>query len=110
MWFRRYLDLATKGMTNQIKEDIWVFSGARKQFPGGVFTKKEIAELWVTKNRLTGTLTRYPVDVGVYEWAIEMGMFRPRKPHESEAEFIGNFSHAGMEHYHYEDGECQNVG
>jgi len=72
-----------------------------------VFTTREIADGWIAKNRLTGTLTRYPVDVGAYEWAIDKGMFRPRKPHESEPEFIGDFSDAAMEHYHYEDGERQ---
>lgn len=86
---------------------IWVFTVAKRHFPGGIFTGREIADAWIAKNRLTGTLTRYPVDVGAYEWAINKGMFRPLKPHESEPEFIGGFSDAGMEHYHYEDGERQ---
>jgi hypothetical protein len=94
-------------MSDQIHKYVWVFSGSKRHFPGGVFTTREIADVWVAKNRLTGTLTRYPADVGAYEWAIGNGMFRPRKRHESEAEFIGGFSDAGMEHYHYEDGERQ---
>jgi hypothetical protein len=94
-------------MTDQATATIWVFSGAKKHFPGGIFTSRPNAESWITKNRLTGTLTLYPVDVGAYEWAIDKGIFRPKKPHESEAEFIGGFSSAGMEHYHYEDGERQ---
>ena len=63
-----------------------------------------MAESWIQKNRLTGTLTLYPVDVGAYEWAIDNGLFRPNKAHESTSEFIGGFSDARMEHYHYEDG------
>lgn len=85
---------------------VWVFSGANRRFPGGVFTDRKLAERWIRKHRLNGTLTLYPVDVGAYEWAIETGIFRPRKEHESKAEFIGGFSDAGQDHYHYEDGEC----
>ena len=84
---------------------VWVFNGAPyKRYPGGIFTTKEIAEQWIRKHRPTGVLTLYPVDVGTYDWALESGLFRPRKPHESTAEFIGGFTDAGMEHYHYEDG------
>ena len=83
----------------------WVFNGAPyKRFPGGVFTNKALAEQWIKRHRLTGVLTLYPVDVGAYDWALESGLFSPRKPHESEPEFIGGFS-GGMEHYHYEDGD-----
>ena len=89
-------------------DGVWIFCGAQKHFPGGVFTQRGLAESWISKHRLSGTLTLYPLDVGAYEWAIEKGMFRPRKPHQSEPEFIGGFSDAGMEHYHYEDGKRQN--
>ena len=92
-------------MTDPSENFVWVFSGAKRHFPGGVFTGREVADAWIAKNRLTGTLTRYPVDVGAYEWAVGKGMFRPRHAHEFEPEFIGGFSDAGMEHYHYEDGE-----
>ncbi len=88
----------------QVPKPVWVFSGATRHFPGGIFTRREVVEEWIRKHRLNGTLTLYPVDVGAYEWAIEKGLFRPRKPHEITAEFIGGFSDAGQEHYHYEDG------
>ena len=94
-------------MTDQTENFVWVFSGAEKHFPGGVFTGREYADAWIAKHRLTGTLTRYPLDVGAYDWAIDKGIFRPRKPHESEPKFIGGFSDAGMEHYHYEAGARQ---
>ena len=54
--------------------------------------------------RLSGVLTLYPVDVGVYEWAIEAGLFSPKKPHEEEPPFIGGFTTASQPHHHYEDG------
>jgi hypothetical protein len=88
-----------------LPQQVWVFSGARRHFPGGIFTSRELAEQWIRKNGLTGTLTLYPVDTGAYEWAISMGLFEPYKDHESTAEFIGGFSDARMEHYHYENGE-----
>ena len=94
-------------MLDQNTGSVWVFSGGRAHFPGGVFTDRDIAESWIGRNRLTGTLTRYPIDIGAYEWAIEKGLFRPRKPHQSEPEFIGGFSDTGMEHYHYENGQRQ---
>jgi hypothetical protein len=50
--------------------EVWVFSGAKKHFPDGVFTRQEIAESWILKNYLTGTLTLYPLDLGAYEWAV----------------------------------------
>ena len=86
---------------------VWIFSGVKRHFPGGVFTRRDLAEAWIEKNRLTGTLTLYPVDTGAYEWAIERGLFRPSKPHQTEPEFISGFSDAGMEHYHYDQGVRQ---
>lgn len=86
-------------------ESVWVFNGARSDFPSGVFTEREPAEKWIEANGLTGTLTKYPLDVGVYDWAIEKGLFKPKKPHETTTEFIQRFTTASQEHYHYEDGK-----
>jgi hypothetical protein len=84
---------------------IWVFDGAKSQFPGGVFTSRELAEEWIAKHALTGTLTLYPINVGVYEWAIEKGFFNPKEDKHQTSEFIGRFSSTYQEHYHYEDGK-----
>ena len=84
-------------------EDVWVFNGGG-QFPAGVFSARDRAEAWIAARRLTGTLTRYPVDVGVYAWAVGRGAFPPRRPDQSDPEFIGRFSSASQEHYHYEAG------
>jgi hypothetical protein len=84
---------------------IWVFQNTLAgRFAGGLFTSVERAEEWIKKNRLSGVLTLYPVDVGVYEWAIDHGLFTPKKPHEHEAPFIGGFTTASQPHRHYEDG------
>jgi hypothetical protein len=85
-------------------ETVWVFNGAKSDFPSAVFTQKALAEEWIRKHRLTGTLTRYPLDMGVYEWALERKYFTPKKDEQRTPTFIGRFSAANQEHYHYEDG------
>jgi len=83
---------------------VWVFNGAKSHFPSGIFTSKKLAEEWIRKSRLTGTLTCYPLDIGVYEWALSNGYFTPKRDDQTTPEFIGRFSDASQEHYHYEDG------
>jgi hypothetical protein len=85
-------------------ESVWIFSGVQSQFPSGVFSSKEAGERWIGRNRLTGTLTEYPVDVGMYDYAISNKLFVPKKPEQSTALFIGKFSGGGIDHFHYEDG------
>jgi hypothetical protein len=86
-------------------ESVWVFNGARSTFPSGVFKNKGMADDWIRKHSLTGTLTQYPLDVGMYEFAIEASRFSPKKPHHTTSEFIGQFSGGGLDHFHYEDGK-----
>jgi hypothetical protein len=85
-------------------ETVWVFNGSRSQFPSGVFTTLEAAEAWIRRYGLTGTLTRYPLDQSAYDWAISRSYFRSTKPEHNSPEFIGRFSEANQEHYHYENG------
>jgi len=85
-------------------ETVWVFTGTRAQFPAGVFRGRETAERWIRQHGLTGTLTAYPVDVGVYDWAVTAGYFSPRQDDQRASEFIQRFSSASQEHYHYEHG------
>ena len=83
---------------------IWIFTGGGL-FPSGVFSSRDLAEAWIGKHRLTGVLTKYPVDIGAYDWAIESGFFTPDRPDQSQSKFIGRFSSASQEHYHYEEGK-----
>jgi hypothetical protein len=93
------------------ENSIWVFTTPRRPFPGGVFVHLEAAEAWICANRLTGVLTAYPLDRGVFDWAVEHGLtnLRPDKLEAARAnpnpEFIGGFTTASQEHYHYENGE-----
>jgi hypothetical protein len=90
--------------------EIWVFTGARSTpstnatFPGGVFSSRLRAEEWITKHGLSGVLTMYRLDVGAYDWAVENGAFKPKKPHHFTPEFIGRFA-GGEIHFHYETGK-----
>jgi hypothetical protein len=85
-------------------EAVWIFNGPKGQFPSGVFASRETAERWIQQHKLSGTLTAYPVDVGVYDWAIAGGHFVPKRDDRHSAEFIQRFSSASQEHYHYADG------
>jgi hypothetical protein len=85
-------------------QHIWIFTGPRAQFPSGVFTQRETAEQWIRQHGLSGTLTAYPVDVGVFDWAVSTGYFTPKRDDQRSAEFIQRFSSASQEHYHYEQG------
>lgn len=83
---------------------IWLFHGMNGRFASGVFTEKETAVQWIYNNHLTGVLTAYPINTGVYDWAIQEGLFTPKNDSQGSPEFIGKFTTAGQEHYHYENG------
>lgn len=83
---------------------VWVFCGDKGRFPSGVFSSKEAAAEWIKTNQLTGTLTEYPVDTGVYDWAIRNGSFVPKNEDQKSPRYIQNFSSGSLDHYHFEDG------
>jgi hypothetical protein len=85
-------------------DTVWIFNGPKSQFPSGAFASRETAERWIQQHRLSGTLTAYPVDVGVYDWAVAGRHFVPKRDDQRAPEFIQQFSSATQEHYHYEDG------
>jgi len=90
-------------------DGVWVFNGGG-DFLAAVFTTREGAEAWIAQHKLSGVLTKYPLDIGVYEWAIGCGAFKPKRPDQSGPRFIGRFSSASLEHYHYEAGENAEPG
>jgi hypothetical protein len=79
---------------------VWVFNGSRPNFPFAVFSGRALAEEWIASNRLTGTLTAYPLDISVYEWASQRGYIK-RPP---GTEIFWGSAGAYLEHYHYENG------
>lgn len=88
----------------QGRQTVWIFCGRESTFPSGVFDSKHAAEAWIHLNQLSGTLTEYPVGLGVYDWAVEEGHFKPTKPEHSQPKFIQRFSSALQNHHHYENG------
>jgi hypothetical protein len=85
---------------------IWIFVASNAHFPGGVFISKSEAEYWIKKHSLSGVLTEYPVGIGVFEWALDKGYFKPKPDKLIDSVFIGRFTTASMQHYHYELGMC----
>lgn len=83
---------------------MWLFNGARCAAPSGAFTASERGDRWIRSNRLTGTLTAYPVDLGVYDWAIACGSFRPKGPRYEGSSFVQRFTSAAQSHVHYTAG------
>ena len=84
---------------------IWIFNGTGGRFPGGAFSSRQLAEAWIAQCRLTGVLTAYPVDEGCFDWALRVGAVTGQaRLRGDEPEFVGSFSTAGQDHYHYEDG------
>ncbi len=84
---------------------VWIFNGISGRFAGGVFDSIAEAETWISKHRLTGVLTNYPLNTGVYDWALENRSFVPKTAEHTSPEFIGKFTAASQEHFHYENGE-----
>ena len=82
----------------------WLFHGIGGSFASGVFETKDLAEEWIKENSLYGTLTKYPVNKGIYNQAIEKGYFTITKEYQVEGGFIQKFTSASQEHYHYECG------
>jgi hypothetical protein len=84
-------------------DHVWIFKSGG-QFPSAVFTTRQKAEAWITANRIEGTLTKYPLDVSIYDWALASGYFVPKRDDQRTSQFIGQFSSASQEHYHYDFG------
>ena len=86
------------------KRKVWVFLGEGATHAAAVFSSLEKAEAWIASSEVSGILTAYPLDQSVYDWMIERGSFRPKKDYQRQPKFIGSFSSAYAEHYHYEAG------
>jgi hypothetical protein len=83
---------------------VWIFVGGGAQFPSGAFRSVESAEMAIAKHRLTGVLTKYPLDTLIYDLAAANQHFTVKNDSQRTPEFIGRFSSASQEHRHYENG------
>jgi len=85
---------------------VWVFVGEGANFPSGVFDSREAAGNWIVANELSGSLTEYPLNTSVYDWAIANDLWQPKRDDQKSAKFIQRFSSAHLAHFHYEHGKC----
>ncbi len=92
-------------INNDKPTTVWMFHGAGSQFSGGVFTSLGQAEAWIQLHGLTGILTQYPLNDGVYDWALRKGLFKITNEKHLTARFIGGFNSASQQHFHYENGQ-----
>ena len=83
---------------------IWSFHGDGAMLCTAVFTDFEQADKWIREYKLSGVLTKMPVNQSIYHWATETGMFRPKSDLQQTPQFIQRFTSAYLEHYHYENG------
>ncbi len=84
--------------------EVWIFNGRDAKFPSAVFIEKKDAEKWISQHHLSGILTKYPVNISVYDWALETKNFKIKTDKDCSREFIQKFSSAAQEHSHYENG------
>jgi hypothetical protein len=88
------------------EKHVWSFNGEDGGFPGGVFTSRSVAEDWIRRRKLSGTLTAYPLDEGCFDWALRQGLVTGKaKDRGDDRNFVGSFSTASQEHFHYKNGE-----
>lgn len=103
------MDYKKQTIMNKGTKTIWLFNGPINLLSGGIFEELEIAEKWIDKNSLTGMLTKYPINIGVFDWAELEGLITMTKEElierRKEPNFIGSFTIAFMTHYHYKDGK-----
>lgn len=88
-----------------MSNEMYVFIGEGSNFPAGIFTTLENAKEWIEKYSLNGILNKYPIDIGIYDWAIKEDFFTVKNEHQKQSKFIQRFTCASMEHFHFEDGK-----
>ncbi len=85
-------------------DHVWVFVGDQARNTSGVFTSLELAENWISRHSLTGLLTHYPLNEGVFDWVVRTTRVKESFARGASAGIIGSFcSH--LDHFHYQNGE-----
>jgi hypothetical protein len=92
-------------MTNSTT--VFVFQGNNATFSSAVFSSVENAKRWIEKYQLNGTLTEYPMDYPIYDWAIDHGFFKVKNEFHQSPKLIAGFSSAYQKHWHFVDGKCE---
>ena len=64
----------------------------------------EKAVRWIEKYKISGILSKYPLDISIYDWAITQGLFKPKRDDQKTPGFIQSFSTVHIEDSQYIDG------
>jgi hypothetical protein len=83
---------------------IWIFMGKGSWSPTAVFNTFDEADAWISGLKLTGYLSEYPIGISVYNWALAMGLHKPKFESQKSAAHIEKFGSSFLTHYHYENG------
>ncbi|MGL6403794.1 DUF7710 domain-containing protein [Aeromonas hydrophila] len=58
----------------------------------------------MSEYKLTGLITAYQPNNDTYNFIVEKNYFRPKNDSHSYSIFVGSFTSASQEHFHYENG------
>ncbi|MGN5009071.1 DUF7710 domain-containing protein [Aeromonas sp. 96A] len=58
----------------------------------------------MSEYKLTGLITAYQLNNGIYNLTVEKNYFRPKNDSHCYSIFVGGFTSASQEHFHYENG------
>jgi hypothetical protein len=83
---------------------IWIFMGEGSWTPTAVFTSFDEADEWIRGRGLSGHLSEYPINISVYDWAITLGLHKPKYDSQKSAQHIQKFGSAFLQHHHYNNG------
>ena len=61
---------------------MWVVQGSRASFPSAIFSTKEKAVQWIEKYKISGMLSKHPIDISIYDWTIMKGFFKPKRDNQ----------------------------
>ena len=86
---------------------VWAFQGEGANTCIAIYTDKINAENYIKQYALSGILIKMPLNISIYQWAIESGYFSPHKDYMHTSSFIQKFNSAYLEHYHYVCGQPQ---
>ena len=89
---------------------VWIFMGDKGTCPMAIWSSLDAAHKYIHDNQLSGALTRYEVDVPIYDWAKDSGAFKPSKDQQRSVKFRQTFSNQYQEHYNFREGHCAALG
>ena len=90
-------------MEPESKPTVWVITQEGAPLPCGIFQDREAAVRFIEGHSLCCTLSEFPLNESTYDHALRLGLFSPKKPHEFETQFVGEFS-PRLPHFHFTSG------